>query len=429
LEAREHLGIVLSVVHLNHQLRGDESDGDELFVAEMAASHDLPFHCEQAETLNFARERELSVEAAARELRYAFFGRLIQTGILDKVATAHTADDQAETVLLRIMRGTGTSGLAGVLPRLVVGPKGEDPKGIVRPLLETRRRDLKTYLERIGRTWREDSTNSEAVYTRNRLRQLLLPAMEREFNPEIVESLANLAEVARAEDEFWAEQTAAAFVRCFRNNGLEISLLLDLPVALQRRVLRLSAMQAGANLDFEHCESVRAVLSAAHGRKELKIDLPEGFRAEIGENRVIFTTDEPRSKPCGFAYSVHIPGEVAVPELGVRFRFSVVDGTSRNTGYNADNLDQSLALRQLTHVLTVRNWRPGDRFWPVHSRTAKKVKELLSNLHVTGRQKASWPVVVAGDDIVWMRGFPVAREYQAGDGQAVRIEELPLFPQ
>src|SRR6185369_4687959 len=148
LELRSELGVVLSVVHFNHKLRSDESDTDEAFVRDLAAAHQLDLHSSEANTRRFAREKDLSLEAAARDLRYAFFGRLIKEGRLNKIATAHTLDDQAETVLLRIFRGTGTSGLAGIQPQLKVA-NGT----IIRPLLQTRRADLRTYLETIQQPW------------------------------------------------------------------------------------------------------------------------------------------------------------------------------------------------------------------------------------------------------------------------------------
>ena len=199
LERRSELGLVLAVVHFNHMLRGDESEQDEQFVSELARTYDLPIHRGKADTKTIAREKALSIEAAGRDLRYAFFGNLIRESVIDKVATAHTLDDQAETVLLRLFRGTGTSGLAGILPRLKVGEGA-----IVRPLLNTRRSEIIAYLNESDQGWREDSTNSETVFTRNRLRHELLPQIASGFNPEIVDSLANLAEIARAEDEFWA---------------------------------------------------------------------------------------------------------------------------------------------------------------------------------------------------------------------------------
>jgi len=429
IELRAELGVVLSVAHFNHGLRGEESDGDAQFVSDLAKEHGLQIHISQADTKRFAREKELSIEASARELRYAWFGKLIKDGVVDKVATAHTLDDQAETVLLRVFRGTGTSGLSGIHPRLVVGEVGRDWKGIIRPLLQVRRGDVEAYLGEKRQAWRTDSTNTETAFTRNRLRHELLPQIERSFNPEIVESLANLAEIARAEDELWSAETAEAFVPAYRNRQIDVVELLKLPLALQRRVLRLAAIQSGATLDFHHCERILNLLSEKRlGKPRAQIELPNGFRAVVesrnGSRSLRFETNEPQAKPCGYAYRLAIPGSVDVAELGIRVSAAVTE-TGDGAGYNGE---PGLVLEPLPGELLVRNWRPGDRFWPAHTRTAKKVKELLQEQHVPAREKPLWPVAVAGDEIVWMRGFAVASPYAAKQGRKIVIEVVPLVP-
>lgn len=421
LELRADLGIVLAVVHFNHKLRGEESEADEDFVRELAASHQLELHRADADTRRFAREKELSLEAAARDLRYSFFGRLIKDDTVDKIATAHTLDDQAETVLLRVFRGTGTSGLAGIRPRLKVGDGA-----IIRPLLSTRRTELREYLQQIQQPWREDSSNFETTFTRNRLRHELLPLIEQNFNPDLAESLSNIAEIARAEDEFWATHTAEAFVRCYRNNQLDAGKLHKFPLALQRRVLRLAAIQKGVSLDFKHGERILHLLARQATTVSKTIELPHGFRAIFEKGQLDFQTDAPQAKPCGFSYNLSVPGEVAIPELRLIIRASLFSETVASDGYNDD---RRLALARLTPILVIRNWRPGDRFWPAHTRSEKKVKELLQDRHLSSREKALWPVALAGDEIVWMRGFPVSARHPANEGPAVLIEELPLPPE
>jgi tRNA(Ile)-lysidine synthase len=418
-EVKEEFGLVLSAVHFNHKLRGAESDGDEEFVVDLAARLRVPVHRSEADTRQLAREKELNLEAAARELRYSFFSKLITTGDLDKVATAHTLDDQAETVLLRILRGTGTSGLSGIHPRLLVGPKGTDWKGIIRPFLSTKRREVEEYLLQHDQGWRNDSTNSETAFTRNRLRHDVLPLLEREFNPEVTGALASLAEIARAEDDFWSAETAEAFIRVQRGGALDIPELLNLHPALQRRVLRLAGIQAGLSLDFPHLERILERLVAGRAR----VELPNQFVAVIEEKKVGFQSNVLQAKPCGYSYRLTIPGEAELAELGVGVRAVIVTGTNPTTDYNPD---VRLAIDRLPKELVLRNWRAGDRFWPAHTSSAKKVKELLQERHLPPREKSLWPVALAGDEIVWMRGFPVAARYMARQGKAVVLEEFPL---
>jgi tRNA(Ile)-lysidine synthase len=419
-EAREELGIVLSIAHFNHQLRGDESQGDQEFVAELAARFDVPFLCEAADTRRFAREKELSLEAAAREVRYNFFGRLIREKQLDRIATAHTVDDQAETVLLRIFRGTGTSGLAGILPKLKAGDGA-----VVRPFLSTSRAAVRDYLDTLKQPWREDSSNSEIVFMRNRVRHELLPMLKESFNPDVIEALCNLAEVARVEDEFWTPATAEAFVHCVDQGRIDSDRFRNLPLAVRRRVIRLAGIQRGVAMDFAHTERVLDLL-AKGSNQERAVELPNGFRAVQSGHELWFETSKPQAKPCGFTHSLAIPGEVRIPELRIVVRTTVMAKTAALDGYNDD---RRLALRRMPSELLIRNWRSGDRFWPAHTRSERKVKELLVERHLPAREKAIWPVALAGDKIVWMRGFPVSSQFIARDEDAVVIEDLPFTPE
>ncbi len=205
LELRQELGIVVSVAHVNHRLRGADAEQDAAFVAELAERHGLEFHLAGREVGAYAIEHKLSLEAAGRRVRYAFFSQLVEERKVDKVATAHTLDDQAETVLLKLLRGSWLRGLAGIHPRLRTGD-GRD--WVVRPLLGTHRCEIEAYLHRLGQPWREDLSNQDRRFRRNRVRQLL-PQLEAEHHPGVRAALAQIAELARAEESYWAEQVAA----------------------------------------------------------------------------------------------------------------------------------------------------------------------------------------------------------------------------
>jgi len=207
VELRGELGVVVSAVHFNHTLRGDESEVDQAFVKDLAGQYGLELHDARGDVVRRARERSLSAETAARQARYEFFWSLIEDSRLDRIATAHTLDDQAETVLLRLIRGTGTRGLGGIHPELTGPAPGRTSRGlIIRPLLHTRRRDIERYLAGLGQRWREDSSNRDLRHTRNRVRQRLIPLLEADFNPEIAERLADFAEIAQAEEDYWTRR-------------------------------------------------------------------------------------------------------------------------------------------------------------------------------------------------------------------------------
>src|SRR5258707_1654731 len=192
-ELRKPLGIVLSVVHFNHKLRGKDSDTDEKFASKLAEKYGLVFHAGRADIAAKAKSNKANVEDTARRARYQFFARLVEDGRVDKVAVAHTADDQAETVLAHILRGTGLAGLGGI--HATVGH-------VVRPLLGVRRAELRAYLRSKKQTWREDATNRDTTRMRARIRKKMLPILENQFQAAGVELLRTLSKLAREDEGF-----------------------------------------------------------------------------------------------------------------------------------------------------------------------------------------------------------------------------------
>ena len=239
MELRKELGIVLSVIHFNHKLRGAEADADEGFVADLGRQNKLELHRESGDAEDYAAQKHLSLEAAGRQMRYEYFSRLLKNG-LDHVATAHTLDDQAETVLLKMVRGAGTRGMAGIYPQLPVHGSQFSGKTVVRPLLGTRRRDLEVYLRGLGQSWREDSSNRDLRHSRNRVRHGIMPRLERHLNPAVRETLAEVAEIARAEEEYWQQEVARVLPKAWKQDEatLKLTALAGLLPALRRRVIR-----------------------------------------------------------------------------------------------------------------------------------------------------------------------------------------------
>lgn len=418
LGLRKELGIVLSAVHFNHKLRGAEADADEQFVAALAKSHKLALDCDRGDVAVYAARRHLSIEAAAREMRYEYFVRLLQTGGLTRIATAHTLDDQAETVLMRVVRGAGTRGLAGIYPQLSVhGSQFSGQTSIVRPLLGIRRPELEAYLRRAGQEWREDSTNRDLRHARNRVRHGILPRLERNLNPGVREALAETADIARAEEDYWKNEMARVLPLVWAGGKLRVPALAELPLAVQRRVIRTAAESLGLRLEFRHVEEILEVSTG--GSKSAA--LPDGWVASRNRNDLRFERAREANHP-DYQYCLPVPGGIKVPETGTRFEAMLVPANS-GPGYNPDHLlDRGFLAKQLI----VRNWRAGDRFWPAHSKSPMKIKELLQEQHVTGPGRKLWPVVVSGADVVWLRGFPAPTGLQPRDRckEAVLIREL-----
>jgi tRNA(Ile)-lysidine synthase len=532
LELRHEIGIVVSVVHFNHKLRGTESEADQEFVAKLAREHGLEFCVDSGDVGARAAEERVGVEAAAREMRYGFFRRLLGSGedggfsgaearasdeahhrsagsavppqsepqglkpasmsapngttevvpfpnslapqtptpvsLLSVIATGHTLDDQAETVLMRLMRGTGLRGLGGIHPRIVVEDGWDEVCGeIIRPLLGIRRHELELYLAELKQPWREDSTNADDRFTRNRVRQLVLPLLEREFNPAVAENLAELAEIARGEEDYWENEVSGWLGTVAQwsepewsrgrsaagggNSLVQIQMgarephtsqtarpeeepesfamnasvdrmwLLGEPMAVQRRLVKAVGEEAGIPLEFKHVEEILRFAAEAGGAGK-KLSLPLGWTVLLEPEALIFLAPDPRqqeSLPRDYEYEMTVPGRANVLEIG-----SVIEALQlwpEAAGYNPEHL---LNSELLCGALRVRNWRPGDRFWPAHTKAPRKIKELLQERHVAQPERGLWPVIVSGDEIVWVRGFAVPARLRAKAGsEGVLIRE------
>ena len=411
LELRAELGIVLTVAHFNHCLRGEQADADQAFVAELAREHGLDFFAGHGNVPDYAFTTKLGIEAAGRELRYRWFAQLAEQQRLDSVATAHTLDDQAETVLLKFLRGAGTKGLAGIYPVIIAG--AERKMRIVRPLLGVARDEVETYLTELAQGWREDESNLDHRFLRNRLRHELLPLLERDYNPKIRRLLNDVADTSRAEEDYWRELVEREAAARTIPNQFSVEGFAQLPLALQRRVLKRFAESEGVTLDFAHIEKLR------------RCALGEGTRTELPGGRVVVRRRASlqwravgQEAGSAYCYTLPVPGEIQIAEVRLTLRAEVLP----------ESLARELPPEELLNPdlvgveLVVRNWRPGDRFWPVHCRSEEKLKRLFTEKHIAPVQRPEWPVAVHEDEIIWVRGFPVAQSRQwKGNGDAIRI--------
>jgi tRNA(Ile)-lysidine synthase len=528
LELRGELGIVLSVVHFNHRLRGAESDADQEFVAGLVREFDLEFYCDGEETALYAAEDHSSIETAARELRYGFFHRLLgvdeggpceadepqglkpassfpsngttevmpfpsptgttgfgakpfaasSASFLNKICTGHTLDDQAETVLMRIIRGTGLRGLGAIHPRLLVEDESGEALGeIVRPLLGFLRVELEQYLRELEQPWREDSSNADHKFTRNRVRHTLLPLLEKEFNPSIAENLAELADIAREEEDYWENEAAGWMGRTVQwaepgwvndtsnrisaglvqigalgdkaspcasgdsalesrvesapwlvvNGSVNRMWLLGEPLAVQRRVIKAMSEHVRLPLEFKHVDEILR-FAAEEGEPGKEISLPLGWTMVRHPEEMVLLTPDLRQRNDDLAlsgsdyeYELPVPGSVSVSEVRATFETQLI---SIPLGDTATGSQLFLDAASLPGPLRVRNWRPGDRFWPAYTKAPKKIKELLHGRVAEPAERKLWPVILSGDVIVWVRGFPAPAKFRAKPGrEAVLITE------
>jgi len=421
-ERSGELGLVLHAAHLHHGLRGAEANADLEFARGLAAELGLPFHEARVDITAEARADSASgksaesIEEAARRVRYGWFRQLLASGEVDAVATAHTRDDQAETVLGKFLRGAWTEGLSGIHP-VVEFPEGR----ILRPLLAASRIEVEAYLRSLGQSWREDSSNQHLTFTRNRIRHELLPLLET-WNPQMREHLAQMAELARDEEAWWQAELARLAPQLImpglpvRGGGraasdglaLDIVRFAALAPALQRRLLRTTAGQLGAAPDFAATEALRALVLT--GRAGQKCELAQGLRAERTHRELRLGVDSVDATGKGEAegvpeYRLSIPGEIAAPAFGLRLHVQL-----SAVGQFADGGQTAL----------LRNWKPGDRVLLRHSSGPRKVKEVLERLRVTGSGRALWPVLELDGRIVWMKGAELEPE------PGMEIEATPL---
>ena len=401
--------VLAGVVHLNHRLRAAAA-ADEHFCRELAAGLSLPIEVEHADVRGAAERERVSIEAAGHQARYALFERVAGAERDGRVATAHTRDDQAETYLMRLIRGAGPAGLAGIRPRC---------GRVVRPLLQVSRRELRAYLAARGQTFREDETNRDPAVTRNRVRHELIPLLEARFSPSIADALARGAAIARA-DAAWIEAAVDAAAGSVVTAGAEEATvdapaLRRQPPALARRLARRALEHAGRRrVGFDHVERFLA-LAGAVGSGGGGADFP-GCRVERRGPLLVVRPTRRRGAPRGgvepFRYELRVPGCVRVPEAGLEIAAEqAVAAPSGRLAARGDTV--AVTARDLSPPLVVRNWRPGDALRPLGLGGRKKLQDLFVDRKVERGTRHRVPLVAdRGRGIVWVVGHTVADDFR-----------------
>lgn len=396
----------LTVLHLNHGLRGAESDADAAFVR--AAARRAGLDCETSR-LPRGRLAGPNLEEKSREARYRFFTQMAKKHRLDCIATAHTLNDQAETVMLRLLRGAGPSGLAGIAPAVRTGYG----VAVVRPLIEIERPDIEAWLGERGLAWREDSSNASLEFDRNRVRHQLLPMLGREFNPAVTRLLGRVAELCAVEERFWNRWAGPALAAATTSQGhgvlvLDTERVAQLDQAEQRRLLRAAVEQAKGDLrQFDHAHVEKLAGLCAPGRGTGSARLP-GIEATRSFDRLRIAVPAPTPKE----FSVTVPRAgrwVAIPgSRGWRIRLQPVPGGA-STGYNTDAGSVSVPLGP---PWVVRSWKPGDAYRPTGYQRSYKLKELFQAAKVPSWERPGWPIIinVTNGRILWSRRFGWAAE-------------------
>jgi tRNA(Ile)-lysidine synthase len=416
LQLRSEFNLTLAVIHIDHNLRGPQSQADAQFVHNLAQQLGLPFHIRTL-TLDPARG---NLEQEARRARYQFFRDLIREGAVEKIALGHTRSDQAETVLFRLLRGAGSEGLAGVRP--------VTDSGIIRPLLQVTRPQVEQWLQECNIPWREDETNTDQRFDRNRIRHQLIPRLQSEWNPALPETLAQMADWAFEEEQYWRAEVprlAADWVRFAKNAAvIDASRLTALPVAAARRLIRYIVKEIKDDLlgvGFSHIEAVRHLAARPEGSGRLQIPGVEVCRSF---NWLRFATPE-AARPQAWEVPLAIPGRYVVPCTTIELELVRNNGVY-NRSVNALDLNRvGEGVDGEVGRLVLRNWRSGDRYQPQCREGEESLKKLFQEHRIPLWERRNWPMITVGERIAWVSRFGPAEQFavNAGSRTVVSIRE------
>jgi len=418
LDMLERLGAELSfeleVAHYEHGIRGENSRLDAQFVQKAATSRGLKLTVEAGDVPSQAALRKMSVEEAARESRYAFFERILDKyGDNTKIALGHTATDQAETVLMRLLRGAGIRGLSAISP--VRGP-------YIRPLIDIEREDVVNYLEMRSLSWCEDETNLAMDALRNRIRHELMPVLERNFNPRLVEALSRTADVCRLAVDY-LDKIAEKIVRenvVRRDKGffLEREVFAAEHPAIAAAVFEALWRMARGNLRKLRYEHRMHILEASSEGRSGIFCLPDDWIAAVDSGGLLLSP-EPPGKPPEYELPLEIPGETRIRATGAIITAEIIERNSILESWkSAAPEDAYLDLDAIKAPLVVRSLKPGDRMEPLGGAGTRKLQDIFTDLKAPRWMRAMVPVIAAGDEIVWVAPLKIAHTFRVTEKTA-----------
>jgi len=405
----------LGIAHLNHGLRQPESDSEAQFVASLAGKFDLPFYIQKVDVRKFQIDNKLSLEEAARQLRYNFYWETASQNGFNKIALGHHCDDNAELILMNLFRGSGPLGIAGI------PPKREEK--IVRPLMRSKRTDIVEFLESEEIEYVADRSNLDPKYLRNRIRHHLIPLLQTSYNPKISETLNRLASILSLEEK-WIDDIVqpifnAAVVTAQENRlGLFVPKLDGIHPAALKRVLRKAIEKIKGDLRriaYIHIESATRLLEKEPGNWSL--DLPDRVRIWRQES-VLFISKEAKAlrdlklkpssdEPLAFEYRLTRPETIFVKEINAKIKFSEMKAAKLPDFSRAGHQTGFFDMNRLSFPLVIRNFRPGDRFTPLGMRGTQKVKKFFINQKVPKDQRSKCPILLSQGKIIWVAGYRI----------------------
>jgi len=380
--------IEVIVAHINHRLRGKESDGDEEFVRLLCKRHDIPFYSERVPTKTIAKETRRSVQETARDLRYAFFDTLKQSLSADCVATAHNANDNAETMLINLFRGSGIDGLGGIPVKR---------NAVVRPFLCVTRKEIEHYAQKKKLRYREDSSNRRDDYTRNYLRHHIIPNIERRLNPSLIETLTKTSDIVCLHSDF-----VESLLPRNPNNSLDASqrneILLEdfnrLHPYLQQMMIHRLLVQHRIEPRYD---IISTVLDLKDAQKGKSVDLDKLFVAERTADAIRI---QPRTTVTPFCYTLTNEGTLTTED----FVFTIQKSAVPKHNISNNPFEEYVDAAAVKFPITVRSWKKGDVFIPLGMKGKKKLSDFFGEQKLTAQQKQSIPIIESGKTIMWIAG-------------------------
>ncbi len=384
------------VAHVNFKLRGKESDGDEQFVRRLAERYDLPFYSEQANTRKIAKQQQRSLQETARDIRYTFFDTLKKSLKADAIVTAHNANDNAETMLLNLLRGSGIDGVAGI-------PVQRD--NIIRPLLCVTRKEIVQYAKKKKLKFREDSSNSKDEYTRNYLRNNIIPKLEQRINPSLNETLLNEAEVFRSAANFANKETDNVYSNVVSSSKIDIKKLSALDPFIQQSVVRRVMKELRIEPSFI---IISSILELAEHQKGTIVEINKTWIAERLSNEILIRG---KSIDQTFLYVIEKAGTLTTDD----FVFSVKKSALPDNKNGNDSSNEYVDAAKVKFPLTVRSWQKGDSFIPLGMKGKKKLSDFFGEKKLSSEEKKMIPIVESNREILWVAGKRLDERYKLTD--------------
>lgn len=418
LALQPEFDLKLYVAHLNHKLRGAESDEDERFVKELARHLKLKVFSKRIDVKKEAKKRKLSIEECAREIRYHYLQELAERIKADKIATGHQANDQAETFLMRLLRGAGGSGLSGIPPK-----RGK----IIRPLIQIKRDEIEEFLKASKIGHRLDSSNYLPDYFRNKIRLLLLPEIKQKFNPKIVDILNRTADIISCQQEYIEKKGEQILpeISIIRRNKITLDLIKfkGYDISLQREMIRLCVKKLKGDLNQLTYESVERALNLVQKKKSgRKVRLANKIWMEISEKELVCYKEREAKE---FDYPLTLPGEVNLKGCSVKIKAEIVK--RKPTSQVLGTQDQNIAFldwEKLQKPFRLRNRWKADRFKPLGMKGTKSLADFFIDAKVPRHLRGEVPILTSKGKIVWVVGYRISDEFKVTDKtkKVLRVE-------